>query len=328
MITEQRSARDTHRADAAARRAQADALLRDADLCPDDRIATLRAERDRLWSCHLGTMTATTAAEFEAAMKALDAAQEGRIAHAAELGQLRQIAQTIAEAEARADQAEARLAELDCDRAALLAQVNDAASLSGLRTPIQPGEWLDWVLRHKAAQEAELAAAQMRDVHAATVQRAQALLDAIMPHLDQAAPDVTGAVAAARRLAEAEHSARERLAAAQDALQRADADLAKRADRFAACQHDMAQAETAWRNAVTDALDTTVAPDLLLAHIGPIYCALVAQNATRAEAAQRVGTMERDQALFAEKVRSARCGAWACAGGYAGGQFRKAARGI
>ncbi|WP_296643065.1 ATP-binding protein [Roseinatronobacter sp.] len=300
-ISEQRSARDTHRADAAARRAQADALLSDSDVCPDDRIIALRAKRDRLWTSHLSALTATTAAEFEAAMQALDAAQESRIAHAAELGQLRQIAQAIAEAEARADQAQTRLAELDRDREALLSQVNDAASASGLRTPIQPGEWLDWVLRQKAAQEAELAAAQMRDTHAATVQRAQALLDAIMPHLDQAAPDVAGAVAAARRLAEAEHNARERLAAAKDALQRADADLAKRADRFAACQNDMAQAETAWRNAVTDALGTAVAPELLLATLDPLR-ALAAQNATRAEAAQRVGTMERDQALFAEKV--------------------------
>lgn len=300
-ISEQRSARDTHRAEAAVRRAQADALLRDSDVCPDDRIAALRAERDRLWTIHLSALTPTTAAEFGVAMKALDAAQEGRIAHAAELGQLRQIAQAIAEAEARADQADAWLAELARDRDALLAEVNDAAALSGLRTPLQPGEWLDWVLRHKAAQEAELAAIQIRDTHAATLQRAQALLDAILPHLDHAAPDVAGAVAAARRLAEAEHSARERHAAAQEALQRADADLAKRAERLAVCEHDMAQAETAWRDAVTDALGTAVVPDLLLATLDPLR-SLVAQNATRAEAAQRVGTMERDQALFAEKV--------------------------
>ena len=53
--------------------------------------------------------------------------------------------------------------------------------------------------------------------------------------------------------------------------------------------------------AVEDALRGSVAPEGLLASLEPVRN-LVAQNAARKDAAQRVGTMERDQALFAEKV--------------------------
>jgi len=300
-IAQEQALRDTHRADAAARQAQAEALLRDSDLCPDDRIAQMRAERDRLWADHKLALSARTAQAFETAMQALDGAQETRIAHAAELGQLRQIAQASAEAKARADQADARLAALLSDRDALLAEIDDAAALSGVRTPIQPDEWLDWVVRHGAAQEAQLAAAATREAYTDTLARAQALRDALAPHLDMVAPDVAGAVAAARRFAEADRSARETRAAAQEAMRRAEDALAKRAERFANCQHIAVKAETAWQAAVEDALRGSVAPEVLLASLEPVRN-LVAQNAARKDAAQRVGTMERDQALFAEKV--------------------------
>lgn len=300
-LAQDTAARDAHCADAAARQAQAETLLHDGGLCSDDRLAKLRRTRDAQWARHQNALTATTAQEFEAAMHALDAAQEARIAHAADLGQLRQIGQARAEAEARAEQAEARLASHLRARDALLAQVTDAAAQAGLHASVRPDEWLDWVQRHAAAQQAEMAAAAMRNTHAVRLAQGQALLEALVPHLDMAAPDLSGAVAAARRVAQTERSAREARDAAKERLQQATERLEKRTERLSTCEQAVARAEASWQGAVTAALGGAVAAAPLLATLDPVRD-LVAQNAARADAAQRVHSMERDRAQFADAV--------------------------
>jgi uncharacterized protein YhaN len=300
-IAQETVTRDQHREDIAARHAQAEALLDGTRLVGDARAATLRAERNRLWQAHRGALTDDTAQVFEAAMQAFDTAQEARITHASDLGQLRQITQATAEAQARADQAEARLTAHRAAQEAIEAKVNAAAAAVGLPAPVRPADWLDWVTRHATAQEAARAAERVRETHTDTLARAQALLEALTPHLDLAAPDVAGATAAARRVAEAEQATRLAIQTARATLRRAEADLAARVEKHATCQQQADAAEHAWCALVTQSLGTAIAPDTLLAALDPLRN-LAAQEEKRAEAAQRVTTMERDQSLFAENV--------------------------
>lgn len=290
-----------HHEDHAAQQAQADALLCDGQLVPDDGAAALRAERDRLWQGHRNALTAPTAEAFETAMQAFDRAQETRIAHASDLGHLRQITQAMAETQARAAQTKARVAEHDTALARIEAEVATAAQAVGLHGAIMPAEWLDWVTRHAAALKAAQNAAQARDSHAPLLARAQALLDALTPHLDLVDPDIASAVAAARHKAEAATQTRSAIDAARETLRQAEADLAARSAKHDACQQEQTEAEQAWRARVTESLGDAVAPDTLLAALEPLR-SLAAQDEKRAEAAQRVATMERDQTLFAKKI--------------------------
>ncbi|MGI3212791.1 AAA family ATPase [Roseovarius tibetensis] len=290
-----------HREDIAARQAQAEALHGEGRLVSDAEAASLHVERDRLWQAHRGALTDATAQTFEAAMQVLDAAQEARITRASDLGQLRQIAQARAEALARADQAEARLAEHLAAQKAIEGEVTAAATSVGLPGPVRPADWLDWVTHHATAREATRAAARLRDTHGATLARARALLDALTPHLDLATPDVAGAVAAARRVADTEQAARRAVESARETLRQAEADLAARIDKHAACQHEADAAVRVWQFLVTESLGDAIAPESLLAALDPLR-SLAVQEEKRAEAARRVTTMERDQALFAEKV--------------------------
>jgi uncharacterized protein YhaN len=300
-IQQERTTLARHHEDIAARQAQADSLLRDGQLVPDQDAAALRAERERLWQDHRTALTATTADAFNAAMQAFDRAQETRIAHASDLGHLRQIAQDIAEAQARATQTEARVAEHDAALVGIETKITAAAGAVGLQGTILPAEWMDWVTRHAAAQQAAQDAARTRDSHAPLLARAQALLEALTPHLDLAAPDITSAVAVARRKAEAATQARSSIDAAGEALRQVEADLTARSDRHELCQQYQAEAETAWCALVRESLGDAVAPDTLLAALDPLR-SLATQEEKRAEAAQRVTTMERDRALFAQQV--------------------------
>lgn len=301
QIAQECVSRAQHQEDIAARHAQAGALLGDGRLVADAQAAAMIAERDHKWQAHLEALTEDTARTFGAAMQALDAAQEARLTHASDLGQLRQILQAQAEAQARADQAYARLAEHRAAEDAIAAEVTAAATSVGLPAPIRPADWLDWVTRYGAVQEAERAAALVQDTHGAMLARAQALLEVLTPHLDLAAPDPARAVAAARRMAEAQKSTRQTLETARDTLRRAEADLAARVEKHATCQQEADSAEEAWRARVADSLGDAVAPETLLSALDPLR-SLVAQDEKRAEAAQRVNTMERDQTLFAERI--------------------------
>ena len=300
-ITRETASRDQHRADIAARQAQAEALRGDGRLVDDAEAADLLARRDRLWQEHRAALTAQGAARFEIAMQDLDAAQAARVAHAGELGQLRQIGQARAEAQARADATDARLSDLVAARDALEAEVTQAARAAGVPTPMRPADWHDWVTRHAAARTAADAVDRARAAHDGTLDRARALLSALHPHLDLAAPDLPGAVAAARRLAEDQQAARRAVESAQAAVRRAEDSLAARTQKETASREALTHAEAAWRALVADSLGDRVAPETLMAALEPLR-RLSAQEKDRGDAARRITMIERDQALFAQNV--------------------------
>lgn len=290
-----------HREDAAARAAQAEQLTAGGGVVSDAEAAALLAERDRLWQAHLSAMRAETAQPFEAAMTALDRAMRTRLARAGDLGQLRQVDQARAEAQARAAQVAARLDALEARQAALAEDVNAAARSAGLPTPLTPAEWLDWVERHAAAALAETRAEQVQARHRPVLDRAQQLLDALRPHLDLADPAFETALAAARDRAERERAARDDAARARAALDGLDAEHARRVAARNDRQAELEQQAAAWEGLVGDFLGPATAPETLLSSLDPLR-ALREEEEKRAEAAQRVAAMERDQAQFAEEI--------------------------
>ncbi len=292
-----------HRADLAAREAQAKVLEDFGHVVTDDTAAGLRADRDRLWQAHLAAMEAQTAQAFEAAMQALDEAQQTRLSHASDLGQLRQITQTASEAKARADAAQARLTEMQEAQEALTPQIAEAAKAVGLSPDISAAEWLDWVTRHATATEAQRNAQEVRAQHQTTLRRAQTLLEALAPHLDLEHVTFDSAIAAARRVAEDERNARSSLTQAQDMVARLDTDLARRQRKHDAACAEAKRAQEAWQALIADALPGSIAADVVLASLEPLR-RLRTQDEKRADAAQRVATMQKDQARFATAVEA------------------------
>lgn len=301
QIAQAEEALSQHREDLAARRAQAAQLASDTSLVSDGEANTLKTERDRLWQRHRAELNDGSAQTFEHALHALDAAMQSRVLQARDLGQLRQIEQAGAELQARAGQAEARLTALREKQAALEGTVNDAAASAGLPRPLSPAEWLDWVKRHEAAAEASARTARLRETHRPTLARAAHLLDALLPHLNLENPDLDSALAAARTLAEAESEAIAAAAQAHEARRTIDEELRRRSKRQEAAKEKATQAKAAWRDLVRDLLSNAVNEESLLATLDPLR-ALRDGEEKRADAAQRVATMEADQALFESRV--------------------------
>ena len=286
-----------HVEDIAARRAQAQQLTASGGVVADDEAQALKGERDRLWQAHRSALSDETADPFETAMQALDAAMRSRVTHASDLGQLRQVEQACAETQARAHETETRLKALRAEQAILQAEVNEAAASVGLPVPQSPQEWLDWVCRHGAAADAVQRLATLRNDHQPVLDRAQRLVEELHPHVNLQSADFDSALAAARRLAEAERQTTVAVDTAREALGTAENDLARRREKQASARQGAEQAETAWRSLVCETLGDKVAPETLLASLDPLR-QLRAHEEKRADVAQRVATMEADRAQF------------------------------
>lgn len=303
QISQAEAARARQIEETAARRARADQIMADSELIADVDIKALRTKRDSLWQTHLNAFSPETAQHFETTMRTFDDALDKRVAQARDLGQLRQIEQEHAEAQARADQMETRLQAMHKTRAALEAEVNTAASSVGLTAPISPIEWRDWVESHGAASEAASKLKRLEAMHQPTLERADRLLDALRPHLDLETPEFDGALATARAMAEAERSAIAAAATARETLAALADDLALRQEKHERAIRDLDQADAAWRNLVMELLAGAVSAETLLASLDPLRT-LREHAERRAEAAQRVDTMQTDQEQFSREVEA------------------------
>ncbi|WP_417255958.1 AAA family ATPase [Celeribacter halophilus] len=290
-----------HRETLAALTARAEALTASGTVTSDREEETLFAAREARWAEHLGTLDEDSARTFREALLQHDTAMKTRVAHASELGQLRQIEQDKAEAHTRAEHAEARLKEVQAECAALEASVTAMAEQAGLPTPLTPAEWLDWVIRHATAEEDAQALRTTQETHRSTLERAERLCAALAPVLPFDPVDLDEAMVAARQIAEAERHQAETVAKAREHLAQAQHDLDTRKTKHQAAQSAEAEALQNWQALVAALLGDRVQPDTVMASLAPLRD-LREQEKARATAQRRVEAMEADQNRFAQEV--------------------------
>ncbi|MBU2888427.1 ATP-binding protein [Celeribacter halophilus] len=290
-----------HHETLAALTARAEALTASGTVTSDREEETLFAAREARWAEHLNTLDEDSARTFREALLQHDTAMKTRVAHASELGQLRQIEQDKAEAHTRAEHAEARLKELQAECAALEASVTAMAEQAGLPTPLTPAEWLDWVSRHATAEEDAEALRTTQEANRSTLERAERLCAALAPVLPFDPVDLDEAMVAARQIAEAERHQAETVAKAREHLAQAQHDLDKRKTKHQAAQSAEAKALQNWQALIAALLGDQVQPDTVMASLAPLRD-LREQEKARATALRRVEAMEADQTRFAQEV--------------------------
>lgn len=290
-----------HLTDKAARTAQAETLTANGILVADATTDELQNERDQLWYAHTAALTTETAKPFVTAMQALDVAMQSRVIHARDLGQLRQVEQAQAEAQARAKQADIRLTALQGDLATLEDTVNAAASKVHGSRPLSSEEWFDWVERHASARVASEALSIAQETHQPVLDRAQKLLDVVTPLLPLDAPDFDSAIFSARKIADDERQKASQVSKFRDVLEQAKQSLSRRQVKYTTVQRTEAQAKEVWQNLLVTLLEGAVTSDTLMASLEPLRN-LREQEEKRVTAKRRVETMQADQQQFIEKI--------------------------
>ena len=285
----------------AARMAQAKELTRGGVVVSDADTDALLAERERRWHAHREILTEASAGRFEDAMRQVDTVMQARLAQARDLGQLRQIEQARAEAEACAVDGEKRLERLSERQESLEAEIDAIASGIGLPVPMPPSDWRAWIAALAEATKARRVLESTRAAHAATLERADRLLEALRPLVGLENPEFDAALARARDLTRAAQQQTDAVERARDARDRIASDLTERKSRQEKTNEMAERAMRDWKTIVKKLLGGQVAPENLQTSLDPLR-ALREADALRVEGERRVRTMVADRTRFAEEV--------------------------
>ena len=295
---------EQQREDDATHCAKAEQLMSNGNLVSDADAAGLQAERDELWKAHQTELSPKTAQSFEKAMQALDVAMQSRVDQGSDLGQLRQIEQDLAGAQARVGEIEKRLAKLRKEKAEIEDMVNKPVATIGLSTPqspLEPMELLDWVQRHNIATEASQKLAQVRDACKSDIERGDQLLEALRPALGFEPSDFDSALAAARTSAEAEREAIAAINKARDELDARKKELTQREQKRDSAQEGLEQAKEAWCSMVSEAFGDLIEQETLFASLDPLR--VIREHDQKCmDLEHRIEAMESDQKQFTSKI--------------------------
>lgn len=133
-----------HEEDLAVKTAQIGKLEANSGVTKDEGARHARDLRDNLWRDHRATLSAETADAFEPSMKQVDNIDGARLAHAKELGELRQLEQALVEAETRLANTRKNREGFRSQVETIETRVEELAATIGLPS-ISPTRFRDWV---------------------------------------------------------------------------------------------------------------------------------------------------------------------------------------
>ncbi len=245
-------------------------MREDTGLASDDDVSAARKARDALWQRHIDSLDADTAARFHAAMLDVDRQMLDRLRQAEALGRLRELERSLEPHRVGIAREKQRLAELQRERQSIETRADDAADAVGI-SGLSPTGLLRWLQQHAEALDAGQRHRRVLDSHAATMERADALLAALREALGLQHLDFKGALDRARREASAareQHSTiRERTAMIANLERQRD----RKHGELSECTAARDAAGAAWEARVDTLFGGAVAPASLLPSLGTLH---------------------------------------------------------
>lgn len=275
-------------------------LKANSGLKDTDSVAAARADRDALWQAYRADSAEGNAKAYQAAVQKADEVADSHIAHAAELGRLREMGQARAEAKARVTAKQERLAALLEELKKVDTQVAAAAKAAGAAIS-SPAALVAWVTQHGKAAQARRELEGVEAKHKSKLVKAGHLLEALRPLVALEDPSLEEAVAAARDIAERERDRAEEVKAAAKRLDDSQGDLRRREETLGQLRAEAEAASGQWSELVAetfgDALDAAELGESL-----SVLHQLREHDVARTQAQRQVTAMEKDQRMFAEEV--------------------------
>lgn len=277
------------------------AVYHTADLITDEAAAETRAEREVLWRAHLSGMGAATAGDFEAAMRSDDHCTSRRQSQAKDLGELRQIKLSLADAQAKNTACEGRLRAAQSRIEAAQARLSTAVTATGLTGPITPDAFVEWVGAAVRAADLARAVIEERAAQSSVIAAAQTLAERLSEALAEPDAGLEALLKIARTAAEAQAAAAFAAASARKASADAARDLVLREAALAGAQSQILSARAAWSAAISQHFGAQINADQMrsampgLRGLGAIF--------ERFRAVERqISGMEADQAAFLDAL--------------------------
>ncbi len=293
-----------HREDIDVTTARIACLTESVGVAGDDEARQARGERDERWRAHRETLTAESADVFELSMKRVDDIEGSRLAHASEIGELRQLEQARVEARTRSARTSASLGGLRDQVTRIEGEVERVAQSIGLPA-LSPASLQVWVKMRIQAAAAQRKKDQLTERHRPVLDQAGRLREALRPMLLLEEPTIDAALAAARRLADAERIHQDDLKSGAETLASLEEQLESRQSRLAELNRTAKSVSDEWATQVLELFGDGLDPEILAGALGQLRDIRTC-DAKRLQVKRQVSSMEEDQGQFAEAMKPLR----------------------
>jgi len=290
--------------DVAVQEAQIANLTATVGVARDDEAQQARDERDALWHVHRAKLTIESADAFEPSMKRVDEIDSSQLAHARELGELRQLEQARVEAETRCTMTSKNLDELENRVKQIKTQVEHIAESIDL-PKLSPAGLQSWVERHARVAVTQRKKDRLTEQYRPILDQADRLHRALRPLVSLEDPNFVAALAAARRLADAERRYQEDLKSAKEVQTSLEEQLKSRQSGLDALSKTANRASSNWNKQVMELFGDLIEPDALSNSLSQLHN-IREHDVKRRQAARQVSSMEDDQRSFSEAVETLR----------------------
>lgn len=289
-----------HEEDVAVKTAQIGKIEGNIGVMNDEDSHHARDRRNTLWRDHRATLSAETADAFEPSMKQVDDIDSARLAHAKELGELRQLEQALVEAETRLASTRKNVEWFRSQAETIESQVGKLAAEIGLPS-LSPGRFRDWGERRGLAAAAKRNQEKLAQQHREILHQAKQMHEALLLLLPLESPSFEAALVAARRLAEEERGHIDNVHAALEKKAALEKELEDRRQDLATLKEAAEKTIKTWAEKVQELFEGAVPPDVLESAIGQLRD-IREHDAKFQQAARQVSSMESDQHQFLDSI--------------------------
>ncbi|ASJ70178.1 AAA family ATPase [Granulosicoccus antarcticus] len=270
-------------------------------LASDQDTQALKEVRENAWLQHKESLTLETAEAFEPALRDVDKAMEGRLAHASDLARLRDVHRQIPRIQEQLNSLAESIAAEEQELQTIEQSLTGVMQQAGIEASLPPKAVLNWVRSYHEAESWVNAAQRLRKTNQPVLDKAQKLKEALSVYIKREQATLEELLPAAATMLEVYKRHDLSLQTSQKALAELHSKKAIDLAQLEATQATYTKACDDWVSLVSASFTVALEADKLAFSLEALS-ELRESNVERESLQKQCKQMQRDKELFTEKL--------------------------
>lgn len=270
-------------------------------LASDQDTQVLKEARENAWEQHKQSLTLASAASFEPTVYDVDQAMEGRLAHASDLARLREVHRQIPRVQGQLDNFAASISSDEDELQGIEQALAGVMQHAGIQASLPPKAVLNWVRSYHDAQSRVHSLERLRANNQPVLDKAHKLKDALSVYIKREQATLDELLPAANTMLEIYKRHDLSLQSSQKNLVDLRSKNSLALTQLEALQARQIKAGKDWETLIASSFSVALDADKLAISLEALS-ELREYNVERESLQARCNQMQRDTALFTEKV--------------------------
>ena len=284
--------------------AQINQLEKEISHINDEASKLAHDNRDHLWKVHMNQINLETAKAFETSMKEVDNIDALRISNARELGELRQFKKKLVKDQTLLAEVQRNIEQIRSDSQKIQTHVNELVAEVGL-TELTPPQFADWLALCDTAKTVKQNRERVKKQHQNTMDKADKLLNALLPFVGLETQSFHEVLEAARGLADEERKHNAELDNSSDNKKNLEEELEDLREKLFNCKTAVNTAQKNWKSEVQNIFGDVLSDQVLIESLTELT-EIRAKNGKRQALDRQVVGMQKDNAQFSKQIETLR----------------------